>query len=192
MDEAEIRSTSTADGVRIAYWTFGSGPPVVVLHPPAMSNLKRELAIAPLRSWYERLGEQSRVVRLSQRGFGSSQRDGVEVTLDNFVRDVEAVVEALAVEQVGILASAIGSPAAVAYAARHPERVTKLVLFSPFLGYAGDELAVGIGRARAVARLGTLVWTRTVAKWLDPGGVVDSQAMQAVLTESVSADAHGN
>ena len=114
--ETEIRYAITSDGVRIAYRAFGQGLPVVVLHPHAISHLEREWEIRPLRSWYERLGEQVQVVRMSHRGFGLSEGDASFVTLDDFVRDLEAVIGALGATQVGFVASGIGTPAAVAYA----------------------------------------------------------------------------
>lgn len=190
--ETEIRYANTCDGVRIAYWTTGAGSPVVVLHPHAISHIERELEIAPLRSWYERLGESVQVVRLSHRGFGLSEGDASFATRDDFVRDLEAVIDALGAEQVSFVASGIGSPAAVAYAARHPERVARLVLFAPFLGYAEAELGEAVTRSLAVARLGMAVWSRRVATWIDPGGLVDERAVQALVTESVSAETHAN
>ena len=192
MHETEIRYALTSDGVRIAYRTVGSGLPVVVLNPHAITHLEREWEIRPLRSWYEQLGEHVQVVRMSHRGFGLSEGDASFATRDDFVRDLEAVIDALGAERVGFVASGIGSPAAVAYAARYPERVARLVLFAPFLGYAGAELGDAVRRSLAVARLGMAVWARRVAAWVDPGGVVDEQAIQALVTESVSAETHAN
>ena len=190
--ETEIRYAITSDGVRIAYRTFGQGLPVVLLHPHAMTHLEREWDIPLLRSWYERLGEHVQVVRMSHRGFGLSEGDASFVTLDDFVRDLEAVIGALGATQVGFVASGIGTPAAVAYASRYPERVARMVLFAPFLGYAGADLADAVGRSLAVARLGMTVWARRVATWVDPGGVADERALLTLVTESVSAETHAD
>jgi pimeloyl-ACP methyl ester carboxylesterase len=189
-DETEIRYALAADGVQIAYWTTGTGLPVILLHPQAMTHLERELEIVPLRSWYEALGAHVQVVRFSPRGFGMSEGDAAEGTLDEFVSDLDAVVRALGADRVGLLGSGIGMPTAVAYAARCPDRVARMVLFSPFLGYSGAELQAATGRSMAVARLGEAVWARRVITWVDPDGVADARAMQRLFADSVTAETH--
>jgi pimeloyl-ACP methyl ester carboxylesterase len=74
------------------------------------------------------LGRSHRVVRYDQRGFGLSDRDPDRLTLDAFVGDLEAVVDAAGLERFALLGISQGGAAAICYAVRHPERVSHLVL----------------------------------------------------------------
>ncbi|HMA57240.1 MAG TPA: alpha/beta fold hydrolase [Pseudolabrys sp.] len=81
----------------------------------------------------QRLAEKNRLVRYDTRGTGLSDPDAAEISFDGFVRDFESVVDTVGAERFAILGISQGAAVAVAYAAAHPERVTKLVLYG---GYA--------------------------------------------------------
>ena len=82
------------------------------------------------RHWLEGLAEGHTVVRYDERGCGLSDRDVEEVSLDARVADLEAVIGAAGSERVALLGMSQGGPLAVAFAARHPERVSHLVLYA--------------------------------------------------------------
>lgn len=126
--EPRIRYASTADGVRIAFWTLGQGLPVLFLAGGPWNHV--ELWQVPeCRRWYERLAQKWLLVRYDVRGTGLSQREIADYSLDALVRDVEAVVDRVGMERFAVLAAADAGPVAIAYAARHPERVARLVLW---------------------------------------------------------------
>ena len=130
--EPQIQYVTTTDGVTIAYYAIGSGLPIVWIELP--SHLRAEWRLLPeQRRIYETASRIATLVRYDHRGFGLSDRGISEFPLDALVRDLEAVVDKLALATF-VLAAAGGfaSPAAIAYAAAHPERVSKLVLLGGF------------------------------------------------------------
>jgi len=81
-----------------------------------------------------------RVVRYDGRGFGLSDRDVTDWGLEARVQDIEAVVDALGLERFALYAFSAGGPAGIAYAAKHPDRVSHLVLASTQASFAlGDS-----------------------------------------------------
>jgi DNA-binding winged helix-turn-helix (wHTH) protein/pimeloyl-ACP methyl ester carboxylesterase len=127
----EIRYCTTTDGVRLAYATTGNGPPLV-----KASNWLTHLAFewgSPIwRHWYTALSLHHRLVRYDERGNGMSQRDVPDVSFDTWVRDLETVVDAAGLDRFPLLGISRGGPIAIAYAVKHPERVTHLVLYGAF------------------------------------------------------------
>jgi len=127
--EPRIQYARTADGVSIAFWTLGEGTPFVGMPTIPMSHIQMEWQIPEWRRWYERLAEKRRLVRYDSRGNGLSDRDVTDFSLDALVLDLEAVVDRLDLERFALFVPLHSGPAAIAYAARHPERVSHLVLW---------------------------------------------------------------
>ena len=127
----EIRYCTTSDGVRLAYATSGSGPPLVKASN-WLTHLDFEWGSPIWRHWYTALSLHHRLVRYDERGNGMSQRDVPEVSFDTWVRDLETVVDAAGLDRFPLLGISRGGPIAIAYAVRHPERVTHLVLYGAF------------------------------------------------------------
>ena len=84
------------------------------------------------RHWYAALSLHHRLVRYDERGNGMSQRDVTDVSFDTWVRDLETVVDAAGLDRFPLLGISRGGPIAIAYAVKHPERVTHLVLYGAF------------------------------------------------------------
>ncbi len=78
----------------------------------------------------ERLGRQLELVRYDERGCGLSTADDVPLCLDASVEELEAVTQAHGARSFALLGISGGAGAAVAFAARHPERVSHLVLLA--------------------------------------------------------------
>jgi DNA-binding CsgD family transcriptional regulator/pimeloyl-ACP methyl ester carboxylesterase len=93
------------------------------------SNLSMEWQNPLLRGIYERLAQRLTVVHYDGRGTGHSQRDVTDLTLDAMVADLEAVIGQIGEPAVGLLGQYNSCPHAIAFAARRPERVTRIVLF---------------------------------------------------------------
>ena len=131
--EPRIQYAQTADGVSIAYYTLGDGMPLVQMPQMALGHLQMEWQIPEARRHLERMAEKRTLVRYDSRGFGLSDRDVTEFTVDALVRDLEAVADRLGLDRFALIASGGGAPVAIAYGVRHPERLSHLVLWH---GYA--------------------------------------------------------
>jgi pimeloyl-ACP methyl ester carboxylesterase len=127
-----IRFCTSADGVRIAYATVGRGPPLVKA-ANWLNHLEFDWDSPVWRHWLRELGRDHTLVRYDERGCGLSDWSADEMSVDAWVRDLEAVVDALELERFPLLGISQGAPIAIAYAVRHPERVSHLVLHGGYL-----------------------------------------------------------
>jgi pimeloyl-ACP methyl ester carboxylesterase len=121
------------DGTRVAYATTGQGPVIVSflgwathLQDGIGSTMYDAGGLVPLSS------RENLFVRFDGRGFGLSDRDVTDFSLDAAVGDLAAVIDQIGAEQVGLYTFSSGGPVAIAYTARHPERVSRLVLAATF------------------------------------------------------------
>lgn len=130
--EPHIEYVTTSDGVRLASFAIGAGPPLVISATPPWSHVQQEMQIPRVGAWLRELAEEARVIRYDCRGTGLSDRQQMDFTLEAQVRDFEAVVEHYALERFAIWGSIGGSPAAIAYTARHPERVAHLMMWGAY------------------------------------------------------------
>jgi len=137
--EPRIQYARTADGVSIAFWTLGEGRPFVWIMALPFSHVQLEWQMPDIRRWYERLAQRRKLVRYDGRGSGVSDRDVTDYSLDAHVLDLEAVVDRLGLERFDLFAVFHAGPVAIAYAARHPERVSHLVLWCSWA--RGSDLA---------------------------------------------------
>jgi pimeloyl-ACP methyl ester carboxylesterase len=129
--EQSIRFCTTEDGVRIAYATSGQGFPVV--RPGHwLTHLEHDVKSPVFLPLVSRLSEQHMLVRYDPRGTGMSDRNVEEVTPDLWLKDLEAVVDALKLERFALLGMSQGGPAAIRYAVKHPERVSHLILYGSY------------------------------------------------------------
>lgn len=126
-----IHFCTAADGVRLAYATSGTGPPLV---KPAhwLTHVEFDWESPVWRHWLRELSRDRTLIRYDQRGSGLSDQELDDISFDAFVRDLETVVDAMGLERFPLLGLSQGSAVAVAYAARHPERVSRLVLYGGF------------------------------------------------------------
>ena len=153
----EIRYCTTSDGVRLAYATVGNGPPLVKASN-WLTHLDFEWGSPIWCHWLAALAVHHRVVRYDERGNGMSQRDVHDVSFDTWVRDLETVVDAAGLDRFSLLGISRGGPIAIAYAVKHPERVTHLVLYGAFaagLNHVGKPHELEARRALvSLTRLG--------------------------------------
>jgi pimeloyl-ACP methyl ester carboxylesterase/DNA-binding CsgD family transcriptional regulator len=158
----ETRFCTSSDGVRLAYAIDGDGPPLVKASN-WMTHLDYERQSPVWRHWLRELSRGHTLVRYDERGCGLSDRefDGTP-TLDSYVADLSAVVDAAGLERFALLGVSGGGPTVLAYAARHPERVSRLVLYGT---WARGRLLRGedqIERARLLGELIRVGWGGTV------------------------------
>jgi pimeloyl-ACP methyl ester carboxylesterase/DNA-binding SARP family transcriptional activator len=123
-----IHFCSTLDGVRLAYALSGDGP-ALVKASNWLTHLDYDWESPVWSHWWQGLSRHHRLIRYDERGCGLSSWDVDEFTLDAYVRDLETVVDALGLERFPLLGISQGGAIAITYAARHPDRVTSLVLY---------------------------------------------------------------
>jgi len=132
LPDQRIEFTTASDGVRIAYATSGDGPPLV-----KAANWLNHLEFdwrSPVWTHVMRfLSADWTLVRYDERGNGLSDWEVEDLSFESFVTDLEAVVDAAGLERFPLLGISQGCAVSIAYAVRHPERVTRLVLHG---GYA--------------------------------------------------------
>ncbi|HYF59300.1 MAG TPA: alpha/beta fold hydrolase [Burkholderiaceae bacterium] len=128
----EVRFCSSRDGTRIAYARTGRGVPIVrAAH--WLTHVEHELESGVWRPWIAELSRVGQLLRYDERGCGLSDRDVADVGLDAHVADLEAVVDAAGLDRFVLLALSQGGAIAATYAARHPERVSHLVMLGAFV-----------------------------------------------------------
>jgi pimeloyl-ACP methyl ester carboxylesterase/DNA-binding CsgD family transcriptional regulator len=156
----EIRFARTSDNFRIAYAVSGRGYPLV-RGPTWLSNIEIDWRTELLGPLFRELSGRYTLYRYNPRGYGLSDGDGVSLSLETFVADLEAVVDAAKLERFALWGqTAAGAVTSITYAARHPRRVSHLVLSQPIVhgrlcgGAAPEERE----RFRAFVKLIELGW----------------------------------
>jgi pimeloyl-ACP methyl ester carboxylesterase/DNA-binding winged helix-turn-helix (wHTH) protein len=119
------------DGVRLAYGVTGSGPPLVRA-ANWMTHLGYDIDSPVWRHWVSDLATRHTFVRYDERGCGLSEWDVGEFTFEDWLTDLESVVDTLGLRRFPLLGISQGGAVAAAYAARHPERVSKLILVGAY------------------------------------------------------------
>src|SRR5690242_12531637 len=154
----DVRFCRTTDGVRIAYASVGNGPPLVwATH--WLSHLSFNWMSPIWRHWTEEFARDHSFIHYDQRGHGLSDWEARDITIDAFVRDLEAVVDALGLERFALIGSSRAGPTAISYAARHPERVSHLVLHAAVAtGWRAWGDAAEIERREATVTLTRQGW----------------------------------
>jgi pimeloyl-ACP methyl ester carboxylesterase/DNA-binding CsgD family transcriptional regulator len=166
----KIRFCTSFDGVQLAYASVGSGPPLVKA-ANWLSHIEFEWQSPIWRHWIEGLSQRHTLVRYDTRGCGLSDRAPGEISFEAWVRDLEAVVDATKLERFPLLGVSQGGAIAVAYAVRHPERVSHLVLYGAF---ARGRLQRGTGQAG-------IDETLLMAKLFELGWGTDNRAFRQVF-----------
>jgi pimeloyl-ACP methyl ester carboxylesterase len=127
----DVRFTRSADGTRLAYAVHGDGYPLVrAAH--WLTNIDLDWQTPVWRPWFDALGDRYRFHRYDSRGCGLSDREATDASLDVLVADLEAVVDAAKLDRFALLGISQGGAVSMAYAVRHPERVSHLVLLGAF------------------------------------------------------------
>jgi len=127
----DIHFCTTTDGTQLAYATIGSGPPLVrAAH--WITHLDFDWQSPVWRHWLVGLARGRTLIRYDERGNGLSDHDVADFSMEAYLRDFETVVDELGLERFPILGLSQGGAVAVTYAARHPERVSHLVLVGAY------------------------------------------------------------
>jgi pimeloyl-ACP methyl ester carboxylesterase len=156
--QQQIHFCTASDGVRIAYASAGQGPPLVK-GANWLNHLEYDWQSPVWSDLLHALAAEYRLVRYDERGNGLSDWDVNDISFEAFVRDLESVADAAGLQRFALLGMSQGCAVSIAYAVRHPERVSHLVLFG---GYARGRRIRGspdeIETAEATIKLMRLAW----------------------------------
>jgi pimeloyl-ACP methyl ester carboxylesterase/DNA-binding winged helix-turn-helix (wHTH) protein len=127
----EVRFCTASDGTQIAYASVGQGLPLVKT-ANWLNHLEYDWVSPVWSPLFQALAGEHQLVRYDARGNGLSDWDVSSLSFDAFVRDLETVVDAVGLKRFALLGISQGAAISIAYAVRHPERVSHLVLYGSF------------------------------------------------------------
>ena len=127
----DIRSCTAADGTRLAYAVAGAGFPLVKA-ASWMSHLEVDPVSPAHGHWVREGARTNRFIRSDMRGFGLSEWEPPTLDFEHMVEDLATVIDDAGVETCDLLGLTHGGTVAMAYAARYPERVRKLIVVNGF------------------------------------------------------------
>jgi class 3 adenylate cyclase/pimeloyl-ACP methyl ester carboxylesterase len=162
--EPRVQYAKTGDGVNVAYYAVGDGPPLVCMPFTPFSHLQLEWQIPECRRWYELLSANRTLVRYDGRGTGLSDRDVSDFSLAAQTADLAAVVERLRLTPFVLFAAVDAGMTAIAYAADHPEQVSHLVLWCSWARRADVSSSPRTQALRALLDQDWDTYTETVAR----------------------------
>jgi pimeloyl-ACP methyl ester carboxylesterase/DNA-binding CsgD family transcriptional regulator len=154
-----IRYLKTPDKVRIAWAVSGQGPPFVKA-ANWLSHLTYDLESPVWRHWIDFLNDHYRLIRYDERGSGMSDCEAADLSAARWGDDLEAVIDASEPgEQFALLGISQGAATAIMYAARYPERISRLILYGGYArGVAHRPQSEAYRRYRAIVDLARLGW----------------------------------
>jgi class 3 adenylate cyclase/pimeloyl-ACP methyl ester carboxylesterase len=160
MFQQEIKYCRSEDGVRLAYSLAGSGPPLVK-SANWINHLELDWELPLYRHTLTGLAKHHTLIRYDARGNGLSDWDSSELSIDAWVNDLEAVVDAVGLQRFPIFGFSQGCAVSIAYAVRNPHRVSRLILFGGFATGRYNRASTtpaDLERFRAVATLMRFGW----------------------------------
>jgi pimeloyl-ACP methyl ester carboxylesterase len=156
----DVTFCQTTDGVHLAVATSGSGLPVVKA-ANWLNHLEFDWQSPVWSPLISLLSDRFRLVRYDERGNGLSDWEAADISFDAFVRDLEAVVDGLGLERFALLGISQGAAVSIAYATRHPERVSRLILCGGYArGWRKRDVAIDIAQREALETLVLHGWGR--------------------------------
>ena len=129
--DPEILFATSKDDVRIAYSMSGEGP-VMVKAANWLSHIEFDWDTPVWKHWLNDLSRETTLVRYDERGCGLSDRDVKDLSFESWVDDLETVVDSIGLDRFPLLGVSQGGAVAIAYAVRHPERVSHLILYGAY------------------------------------------------------------
>jgi class 3 adenylate cyclase len=129
--EQQIRFCKTADGVRLAYITLGQGPTILIA-PGWISHIQLQLAPPTAQAFFEKISRNHTIVFYDKYGCGLSERNRTEFSLESEVHILERVVDHLKLKRFILFGLSQSGPVAIAYAVKHPRRVSHLLLYDTY------------------------------------------------------------
>jgi len=156
MDQ-KIRFLTSDDGVRLAYASSGAGSPLLKT-ANWLNDLEFDWHSPVWRHWFDLFSSHHTLHRYDVRGTGLSDRAEHDLSFDRQVADLEHIADALHLERFALLGISQGASVAIEYAARHPERVSKIVIVCGFVQGWARRGPKDLRRGRALAELVRVGW----------------------------------
>jgi class 3 adenylate cyclase/pimeloyl-ACP methyl ester carboxylesterase len=119
------------DGVQLAWAKVGSGPPLMKT-ANWLNHLEYDWESPVWHHLLERLASEHTLIRYDARGNGMSDRNVAELSLQTWVSDLEAVADAARLTRFPLFGASQGCAVSIAYAVRHPKKVSHLILYGGF------------------------------------------------------------
>ena len=129
--EHRVSFTTSPDATRIAYAIAGNGPPLVKV-ANYMGHVEYDWDSPVWGHWLEELTRSHTLIYYDERGSGLSDWNAEDVSFEAWVRDLEAVVDAAGLRRFPLFAMSQAGAVAVAYTARHPDKVTRLIVHGAY------------------------------------------------------------
>lgn len=180
-DRQEIRYCRTTDGVRLAYAISGDGPPLVKT-ANWLNHVEYDWESPIWHYFLAGLSKDHKLIRYDARGNGLSDWDVEELSLEAWVSDLETVIDAAGIERFPILGLSQGCAISIAYAVRHPERVSHLILLGGFALGASKRSPADAAKRNALKTLVQLEWganNPTIRQLFTAGLIPDATREQA-------------
>jgi TolB-like protein/pimeloyl-ACP methyl ester carboxylesterase/KaiC/GvpD/RAD55 family RecA-like ATPase/Tfp pilus assembly protein PilF len=172
--EQKVGFCTAPDGSKIAYAVTGKGPPLVrAAH--YLSHLEFDFESPVWRHWIRELSRYNTYIRYDERGCGLSDQDPPEFSFDAWVSDLETVVDSLGLQKFDLLGVSQGGAVAISYAAKHPERINRLVLYGAYARGWGKRVGPGSQESAIETR-------ETMGKLIELGWGQDNPAFRQVFT----------
>lgn len=195
--EQRVYFTNSFDGTRIAYAIAGTGPPLVKV-ANYMSHLEYDWEGPVWIHWLEELTREHALIHADERGSGLSDWDTEDLSFEAWVRDLEAVVDAAGLTRFPLFAMSQAGAVAVAYAARHPDRVSCMIVHGAYArGWLNRDLtAAQIEEEKLIINLMRVGWgsesrafRQVFATQLFPEATTEQlRALEAQMRISVSPE----
>jgi len=171
MDAPPVQYVTTSDGYDIAYGTCGQGVPLIRV-PPMFGHFSMQWNRGVMRRELDALSDNFRLVLFDCRGQGSSTRGLAESTsIDDYVRDLELLVERLELQRFVLLGISAMGKIAARYAQKHPDRAIALLLNQYGDLFRGTRLGL-LEMARSDWTLMIQTSVRVGVPWAEPSTVV--------------------
>jgi len=154
--QQEIRYCKAPDGVRLAYATVGNGPPMLK-SAHWLGHLEYDWELPISQQFLLGLAKDHTLIRYDARGNGLSDWDVNEISLDAWVSDMETIADAAGLGRLPLVGFSQGCAVSIAYAVRHPERVSHLILYGGFAAGANKRPNVTVADRERFAAMETLV-----------------------------------
>jgi class 3 adenylate cyclase/pimeloyl-ACP methyl ester carboxylesterase len=126
-----IQFVKRLDGVKLAYTRFGKGP-ALVFPAPWVTSLSYVIEDPFASHFWERVSQVATVILYDKHGCGQSDRDRKEFTIESELADLKTVVDHLDLARFVIWGTSLSGPVAISYAFRHPQKVSRLILYGTF------------------------------------------------------------
>ena len=147
-----------------------------------LSHLEHQWRSMAWRPWLDAFAQGHKLLRYDPRGCGLSDRDAGNFSFDSWLTDFETVIDASGIQKFDLLATCWGGSIAIDYAARHPERVNRLILYGTYaLGrLRWDDRPQEIEKSRLLLDLLRFGWgqenhafLQVWASSFQPGGTIE-------------------